>query len=887
MNDVPNIDELQVREWLDSIDNVIEYDSKETASYLLKKAAKRLKDKTGLEIGKSATTEYVNTIAPMAGKPYPGDKEIEKKIAAYIRWNAAAIVAKANKNSSELGGHISSYAGSASLYEVGFNHFWVAPHENTHGDMVFFQGHSSPGIYARSYVEGRLSEEQLNNYRQESLGNGLSSYPHPWLMPNYWQFPTVSMGLGPLMSIYQARFMHYLDDRGLANTRGRKVWCFIGDGETSEPETLGNIHIASREGLDNLIFVISCNLQRLDGPVNGNGKIIQELEGLFTGASWKVIKVVWGKGWDMLLEKDKTGKLQQLMMETVDGEYQDFRSKNGGYIREKFFGKHPETLALVADLSDEDIWHLTRGGHDMDKIYAAYYDAVNNAGGKPVVILAKTIKGFGLAGGGESQNVAHNTKKLSHETLLAIRNKFKIPLSDEEVEKLPFIRLEKGSVEDKYLHARREELGGYCPVRHPINAKFEILPLSSFDAVLKTTGDKEMSTTMAFVRILNTLMKDKAIGKHVVPMVPDESRTFGMEGMFRQYGIWSHIGQLYTPEDASQLMYYKESVTGQIFQEGLNEHGAMSTWIAAATSYVNHGVSMIPFYVYYSMFGFQRTGDLAWAAGDMRARGFIIGGVAGRTTLNGEGLQHEDGHSHVQASLIPTCESYDPTFHYELATIIHHGLHEMYVENKDKFYYITVMNENYTHPDMPKGSEEGIIKGCYLFDKSTKKTVDVNLMGSGTIFREVIAAGELLVKDFGVNVNLYGTTSFNKLKRDGMNVNRHNMLHPTAKAKTAYITDLLASSGAKVTVAATDYIRNYAEQIREFVPGRYVVLGTDGFGRSDTRARLRDFFEVNRYYIVIAALKGLADSGKIDVKKVAEAIKKYKINTSKANPWEV
>lgn len=887
MSDVQNIDDLQVREWLDSIDNVIEYDSKETASYLLKKAANRLKEKTGLEIAKNTNTDYVNTLAPEEGVAYPGNKEIEKRISAYIRWNAAAIVAKANKNSSELGGHISSYAGSAFLYEVGFNHFWTAPHGDNHGDMVFFQGHSSPGIYARSYVEGRLTEKQLNNYRQESHGEGISSYPHPWLMPDYWQFPTVSMGLGPLMAIYQARFMHYLDDRKLISTKGRKVWCFIGDGETSEPETLGNIHIASREGLDNLIFVVSCNLQRLDGPVNGNGKIIQELEGLFTGAKWKVIKLVWGKGWDLLLDKDKTGKLRQLMMETVDGEYQDFRSKNGAHIREKFFGKHPETLALVADLSDEEIWRLTRGGHDMDKIYAAYHEAVHNAEGKPVLILAKTIKGFGLAGGGESQNTAHNTKKLSHETLLAIRDKFKIPLKDEEVEKLPFITFEKGSEEYKYLHEKREKLGGYYPVRNPIHTKFDILPLSSFDAVLKSTGDKEMSTTMAFVRILNTLMKDKAVGKHIVPIVPDESRTFGMEGMFRQYGIWSHIGQLYTPEDASSLMYYKESVNGQMFQEGINEPGAMSTWIAAATSYANHGISMIPFYVYYSMFGFQRTGDLAWAAADMRSRGFIIGGVAGRTTLNGEGLQHEDGHSHIQAGLIPTCESYDPTFHYELATIIHHGLKEMYAEDKEKFYYITIMNENYTHPDQPKGSEDGIIQGCYLFSKSTKKLVDVNLLGSGTIFREVIEAAKLLEKDFGISANVYSATSFNKLKRDGMNVNRHNMLNPTAKAKTAYITDLLDKSSAKVTVAATDYIRNYSEQIREFIPGRYVVLGTDGFGRSDTRTNLRDFFEVNRYYIVIAALKGLVDNGKLDAKKVADAIKKYKINVKKANPWEV
>ena len=887
MSEIKKLDELQVKEWLDSIDNVIEYDSKESAGELVKTLIDRLKDQTGLEVVRSATTEYVNTIPTDKEAPYPGDQEIEKKISAYIRWNAAVIVAKANKNSSELGGHISSYASSAYLYEVGFNHFWTAPHGDNHGDMVFFQGHSSPGIYARSYVEGRFEEARLNNFRQEAGKVGLSSYPHPWLMPDYWQFPTVSMGLGPLMAIYQARFMHYLDDRGLANTKGRKVWCFIGDGETSEPESLGNIHIASREKLDNLIFVVSCNLQRLDGPVNGNGKIIQELEGLFAGANWKVIKVIWGKGWDRLLEKDHSGKLKQLMMETIDGEYQDYRSKNGAYIREKFFGKFPETLALVADMSDEDIWRLTRGGHDLNKVYAAYHEAVHNPEGKPVLILAKTIKGYGLTGGGESQNVAHNTKKLSTETLLKIRDKFMIPLNDAEVEKLPFIRLDKGSVEEKYLHDKRKALGGYHPVRKPINTQFEIPALSAFDAVLKTTGDKEMSTTMAFVRILNTLLKDKGLGKHIVPLVPDESRTFGMEGMFRQYGIWSHVGQLYTPEDASQLMYYKESVTGQVLQEGLNEPGAMSSWIAAATSYANHGISMIPFYVYYSMFGFQRTGDLAWAAGDMRARGFIVGGIAGRTTINGEGLQHEDGHSHVQASLIPTCESYDPTFHYELATIIHHGLQEMYVKNKDKFFYITIMNENYPHPDMPKNCEPGIIAGCYLFKKASKKVADVNLMGSGTIFREVIAAADLLLADFEISSNIYSATSFNKLKRDGMNVNRHNMLRPDGTPQETYISQLLGESKAQVTVAATDYIRNYAEQIREFVPGKYVVLGTDGFGRSDTRAALRDFFEVDRYHIVIASLKGLADAGVVDAKLVGQAIKKYKIDTNKSNPWEV
>ena len=882
-----DLDQLQTKEWLDSVDNVIEYDSPERAAYIVKAVTKHLSDKTGIQLHQNMNTKYVNTIPTNKEAIYPGNKDIEKRISAYIRWNAAAIVMRANKVSSELGGHIASYAGSAYLYEVGFNHFWKAPHGEQHGDMVFFQGHSSPGIYARSFVEGRFSEDRISNYRQESARVGLSSYPHPWLMPDYWQFPTVSMGLGPLMAIYQARFMHYLDDRGIANTKGRKVWCFIGDGETSEPETLGNLNIASREGLDNLIFVMSCNLQRLDGPVNGNGKIIQEMEAVFTGAGWKVIKVIWGKGWDRLLDKDTSGKLKQLMMETVDGTYQDVKSKDGAYVRSKFFGKYPETLALVSDMTDDDIWALTRGGHDLDKIYAAYYEAVHNAEGKPVVILAKTVKGFGMKGEGESQNTAHSQKKMSVDTLKHIRNKFNIPLTDEHIEELPFLKLEEGTAEYNYLHAQREKLGGYYPVRKPAATTLPIPELSAFEAMLKDTGEREMSTTMAFVRMLNVLVKDKALGKHIVPIVPDESRTFGMEGMFRQLGIWSHVGQNYTPEDASQLMYYKESVTGQIFQEGINEPGAMCTWIASATSYANHGVPMIPFYIYYSMFGFQRTGDLAWAAGDMRARGFIIGGTAGRTTLNGEGLQHEDGHSHIQADLIPICESYDPTFAYELAVIMNQGMKEMYVENKDKFYYITVMNENYTHPAMPEGIEQDIINGCYLFKTVGDAKVSVNLMGSGTIFREVIAAADLLAQDFGLKVNVFSTPSFNKLHRDGMAVNRHNMLNPTAPQAKAFVTKQLEKTDAQVTVASTDYIRNFADKIREFVPGKYITLGTDGFGRSDYRVALREFFEVNRYYVAVAALKGLADAGLISAQVVADAITKYGINANKANPWEV
>jgi pyruvate dehydrogenase E1 component len=882
-----DLDPIQTQEWLDSVDNVIKYDTPERAAYLIKTVVQYLGDATGIQLQQNVTTDYVNTIITSKQEPYPGNQEVEEKISAYIRWNAAAIVLRANKVSSELGGHIASYAGSAYLYEVGFNHFWRASTPEQPGDMVFFQGHASPGIYARSFLEGRFTEERVSNFRQEAAKVGLSSYPHPWLMPEYWQFPTVSMGLGPLMAIYQARFMHYLDDRGIANTKGRKVWCFIGDGESSEPETVGNLHIAAREGLDNLIFVMSCNLQRLDGPVNGNGKIIQEMESLFIGAGWKVIKVIWGRGWDRLLEQDHTGKLRQLMMETNDGTYQDLKSKDGAYVRAKFFGKYPETLELVSAMSDDEIWALTRGGHDLEKVYAAYHEAVNNPQGKPVCLLIKTVKGFGMKGEGESQNIAHQQKKLSVNTLRHIRSNFKIPLSDEQIDEIPLLNLEPGSVEHTYLHQQRNKLGGYYPSRKPAVTTLPIPELSSFTSLLQDTGEREISTTMAFVRMLNTLIKDKQIGAQIVPIVPDESRTFGMEGMFRQLGIWSHSGQKYTPEDASQLMYYKESVTGQIIQEGINEPGAMSTWIAAATSYANHGVPMIPFYIYYSMFGFQRVGDLAWAAGDMRARGFIIGATAGRTTLNGEGLQHEDGHSQIQADLIPTCESYDPTFSYEVATIIQHGLTEMYLENKDKFYYITVMNENYTHPAMPLGVEQDIINGCYLFKSIGEGKLEVNLLGCGTIFREVIAAADLLSQDFGIKVHLFAATSFNKLQREGRALMRRNLLNPSLAPAKAFITQQLEKTHAQVTVAASDYIRSFAERIREYVPGKYITLGTDGFGRSDYRAALREFFEVNRHYIALSALKGLADIGQIKVDLVEKALVKYGINPNKANPWEV
>lgn len=886
-NDI--IDELQIQEWVDSIDNVIDFESKEVASFIIKKIINRFNEKTGTGLISdtgSINTPYVNTIPSESELQYPGNKKLESKIAAIIRWNATAMVLKANKDSSELGGHIASYASIASLYEVGFNHFWHSPHNEKYGDFVYFQGHSSPGVYSRSFLENRFTEEQLIHFRQEAFNNGLSSYPHPWLMPEYWQFPTVSMGLGPLMAIHQARFMKYLLDRELIKDYGRKIWCFIGDGETSEPETLGNIHLASRDKLDNLIFIINCNLQRLDGPVNGNGKIIQEMESLFKGANWNVIKIIWGHGWDQLFAKDTNGKLKSLMMETVDGEYQTYRAKNGKFIREHFFGKYKETLELVSDLSDDDIWRLTRGGHDLDKIYNAYHLAMQTKE-RPTVILAKTIKGFGLSGEGESQNIAHQQKKLSSETLKKICEKFSINLSDSEIAKLPFLTLEKDSEEYNYLHNCRKKLGGYYPVRVDKKIKLRIPSLDKFEALLNGTNDKEISTTMAFVRILNTLIKDKEIGQFIIPIVPDESRTFGMEGMFRSLGIWSHIGQLYTPEDAHQLMFYKEDVKGQIFQEGINEPGAMSLWIAAATSYVNYNLPTIPFYIYYSMFGFQRIGDLAWAAGDLRARGFLIGGTSGRTTLNGEGLQHEDGNSHTISALIPNCESYDPTFSYELAVIIRHGLKEMYEDNLDKFYYVSVMNENYQHPPMHENMKDGIIKGCYLFSKvKAKSELFVNILGSGTIFREALKAAELLKNDFNINVNLYSTTSFTKLARNGMEIKRNNMLQLNNKEEIPYITELLNNSKAKVTVAVSDYVQAFANQIREFIPHRYITLGTDGYGRSDFRVALRKFFEIDSYYITVATLYGLFKEGLIKKDIIDNAIKKYNLTIINNAPWE-
>ncbi len=876
-------DPQETQEWLEALQSVLEKEGAERAHFLLDQLIHHAR-LAGDDMPISATTPYLNTIPLDKEERSPGNKELEHRIRALMRWNAMAIVMNANKESSELGGHIASFASAATLYDVAFNHFFHGKTDDHGGDLVYFQGHSSPGMYARAFLEGRLSEEQLYKFRQEVDGDGLSSYPHPWLMPNFWQFPTVSMGLGPLMAIYQARFMRYLQHRNLAQTEGRKVWAFLGDGETDEPESLGAISMAGRERLDNLVFVINCNLQRLDGPVRGNGKIIQELEGVFRGAGWNVVKVIWGGKWDRLLAKDKTGLLLKRMEEVVDGEYQTYKSRDGAYVRQHFFGKYPELLELVADMSDDEIWRLNRGGHDPHKVFAAYA-AANKHKGQPTVILAKTVKGYGMGEAGEAQNPSHQQKKMGEDALRQFRDRFNIPVSDEDLPKLPFVRPAEDSQEMKYLRERGAAMGT-IPARKPVATKLDIPELSAFDALLKDSEDREFSTTMAFVRMLGVLVKDKNIGKQIVPIVPDESRTFGMEGMFRQLGIFSQVGQLYTPQDADQLMFYKESESGQILQEGINEAGGMADWIAAATSYANHGVAMIPFYIYYSMFGFQRIGDMAWAAGDLRARGFLVGGTAGRTTLNGEGLQHQDGHSHLMAATIPNCVSYDPTFAYELAVIVQDGMRRMYQNQEDVFYYLTVMNENYAHPAMPKGAEEGIIKGMYKFSASKAKAkARVQLLGSGTILREVIAAGELLEKDFGIAADVWSVTSFNELRREGIDCERWNTLHPEAKARVSYVEQSLDAKTP--VIAATDYIRSYADQIRPFVKAQYKTLGTDGFGRSDTRKKLRGFFEVDRFYVAVAALKALADEGTIPASEVSKAIKLYKINPDKPNPVTV
>ncbi len=880
-----DLDPQETREWLDALEGVIAAEGPQRAHYLIEKLVDKA-CRRGAWLPFHATTAYQNTIPLLRETKSPGNHELERKIRSYIRWNALAMVVQANKQTSELGGHIASFASAATLYDVGFNHFFHAPTDNHGGDLLYIQGHSAPGIYARAFLEGRLSEEDLHNFRQEVDTKGLSSYPHPWLMPDFWQFPTVSMGLGPLMAIYQARFMKYLADRGLADTAKRKVWCFCGDGEMDEPESLGAIGLASREGLDNLIFVVNCNLQRLDGPVRGNSKIIQELEGDFLGAGWNVIKAIWGSKWDSLLAMDEHGLLRKRMEECVDGEYQKFKAKGGAYTREHFFGKYPELLAMVANMSDEEISALNRGGHDPHKVYAAYWEATHNANGRPTVILAKTIKGYGMGKMGQALNIAHQQKKLDEQTLKDFRDRFNIPISDNDIAEAPFYKPAADSPEMRYMLERRAALGGFLPQRKPVTAPLQVPGLHVFDALLKPSEDRELSTTMAFVRMLNTLLKDKAIGAHIVPIVPDESRTFGMEGMFRQLGIWSSVGQLYDPEDADQLMFYKESKQGQILQEGINEPGAMSSWIAAATSYANHGVPMIPFYIYYSMFGFQRVGDLAWAAGDQRARGFLLGGTAGRTTLAGEGLQHQDGHSHIQAGLIPNCVSYDPTFAHELAVIVQDGLRRMYVEQENIFYYITVMNEAYSHPGLQEGTQTGILKGLYLLKPGLGNENKVHLLGSGTILREVIAAADLLRDDYGVSADIWSATSFNELRRDGQACSRWNMLHPDAEPQVPYITELFSGKQGPF-IAATDYVRAYADQVREFVPGRYVVLGTDGFGRSDTRRQLRKFFEVNRYYIAVAALSALAEDGRIGSDQVADALTRYGIDADKPAPWTV
>ena len=882
-----DVDQQETQEWLDALRGVITHEGGGRAHFLIEKLMDTAREE-GIEIPYQATTEYINTIPAEQQPRYPGDPDMEIKLHSYIRWNAMAMVVRANKHTN-VGGHIASFASAAALYDVGFSHFWHAPSKDHDGDLIFFQGHSIPGVYSRAFMLGRITEVQLDNFRQEAEGKGLSSYPHPWLMPDFWQFPTVSMGLGPLQAIYQARFMKYLASRGLIDANRaaqRKVWAFLGDGETDEVESLGAIGMAGREKLDNLIFVINCNLQRLDGPVRGNGKIIQELEAEFRGAGWNVIKLIWGTHWDALFARDKTGILKARMMELVDGEYQTFKAKNGAYVREHFFNT-PELRALVADWTDDEVWQLNRGGHDIFKIFAAYSAAMNHKG-EPTLILAKTIKGYGMGQAGEAMNTSHQQKKMDFEAIRRFRDRFDLPLPDDQIEKLPYLRFPEDSPEYKYMMERRQALGGFLPQRRRKAEPLEVPALSAFDALLKASGEgRELSTTMAMVRIMNILLKDKAVGKHVVPIVPDESRTFGMEGMFRQYGIWNQEGQKYVPEDHDQLMFYKESQTGQVLQEGINEAGAMCDWIAAATAYSVHNVQMIPFYIYYSMFGFQRTMDLNWAAGDQRARGFLVGGTAGRTTLNGEGLQHEDGHSLLLANMVPNCISYDPTFQYEVAVIVQEGLRRMFKEQEDVHYYLTVMNENYEHPEMPKGAEADIIKGLYAFKRAEQgKGPRVQLLGSGTIFREVIAAADLLKADWGVQADLWGAPGINELVREGQDVARWNLLHPLETPKLSHVEKCLEKAEGPV-VAATDYIKLYAEQLRPFVKRTYIALGTDGFGRSDTRENLRHFFEVDRYWVTLAALKALADDGKVERTKVAEAIKKYNLDPNKPNPLTV
>jgi len=880
-----DFDPTETQEWLESIDSVLKTHGPERAHFILERLIDYTR-RSGAYLPYKPNTAYVNTIPTGREPEYPGNRALERRVEAYIRWNAMAMVVQANRVSSEFGGHLASYASSATLYEVGFNHFWRAHSDKHPGDLIFMQGHSSPGIYARAYLEGRLPEEQLRHFRQEAggPGTGLSSYPHPWLMPDFWQFPTVSMGLGPMMAIFQARFIRYMESRGLTQPSDRKVWAFLGDGEMDEPESMGALTMPVREKLDNLVFVINCNLQRLDGPVRGNGKIIQELEAAFLGAGWNVIKVIWGSRWDPLLARDTKGLLRRVMEECVDGEYQNFKAKGGAFTREHFFGKYPELKDMVANMSDEEIWHLNRGGHDPRKVFAAYSAATSHKG-QPTVILAKTVKGFGLGKGGEGQMVAHQQKKLSEDDLRAFRDRFHIPVSDEDIMRLPFRRPEEASEENRYMHEKRARLGGYLPARRKQAPALTIPALEAFGPVLEGTGEREISTTMAFVRIMTILLKDKIIGKNVVPIVPDEARTFGMEGLFRQIGIYSSVGQLYVPQDAETLMSYREDKKGQIIEEGINEAGSLCSWIAAGTAYSNHGINMVPFYIFYSMFGFQRVGDFIWAAGDIQARGFLLGATAGRTTLAGEGLQHQDGHSALVATTVPNCVAYDPTYAYELAVIIHDGMRRMYVNQENIFYYITVMNENYAQPALPKGVEEGILKGAYRLQSGGRGKVRATLLGSGTILREVIAAAQILEKDYGVPCDIYSVTSFGELRREALEVERWNLLHPTETARVPYVQQLLKGEGP--VVAATDYMRMVPDQIRQWVGGRYVTLGTDGFGRSDSRAALRKHFEVDRSHIAVAALKSLADEGKVDRATVVKAIEALGVDPSKPVPWKV
>ena len=881
---VPDIDPQETKEWLEAMQAVVAVEGRPRAHYLLDQLVDSDSAQHGGMHGR-VTTAYTNSIATERQGAYPGDLVIERRLNAYIRWNAMVMVLRAAKHSN-VGGHIATYQSAAVLYDVGFSHFFRGHTDQFAGDLVYIQGHSAPGIYGRAFVEGRISAERMDNFRREAGREGLSSYPHPRLMPEFWQFPTVSMGLGPLTAAYQARYMRYLEYRGLKQHQGRKVWAFLGDGEMDQPESLAAISLAGRERLDNLVFVVNCNLQRLDGPVRGNAKVIQELEGTFRAAGWNVIKVIWGGGWDELLARDHSGLLRQRMMECVDGDYQTFKSQSGAYVREHFFGRYPELLALVAHMSDDEIWALARGGHDPQKVYAAYRQAVNTTG-RPTVVLAKTVKGFGMGEAGEGQNINHQLKKMSTDAVRAFRDRFDLPISDEQLEEMPYLRPAPGSPEALYFAQRRRAQGGQLPARLAQVDPLPLPALSTFNAQLQGSGDRGQSTTMGFVRILTTLLKDPELGRLVIPIVPDESRTFGMEGLFRQIGIHSYLGQLYTPQDAGQLSYYKEAKDGQILQEGINESGAICSWIAAGTAYANHGLATIPFYIFYSMFGLQRVGDLAWAAADARTRGFLLGATSGRTTLMGEGLQHDDGHSHVLSSVIPSCVSYDPTYNFELAVIIHDGLRRMYVEQEDIYYYITLLNENYPHPALPDGAEAGILKGLYLLRPAAADTIAqprVQLMGSGSILREVLAAADLLQQDFGISSDVWSATSLTELRRDGLAVERWNLLHPADEPRISYVQQCLQDHAGPVVVA-TDYMKIVGDQIRPFINDRrFIALGTDGFGRSDTRESLRTFFEVDRHFIALAALKALADDGHVERSLLQQAIDRYGIDTGKRDP---